>query len=142
MKLAGIQVFLLLARASMFSAWYTLFRTKFGSKREFVSLDAKQYTNEPHFELNKFPQSPIRSPESAFTSPGAEFEPYRRSLTGTPDYLGKEVQREYTSPKLSFSAPRAPSRVGWDPRSMHARGGLGLHPPVDEDEDRGMGHKI
>lgn len=129
----------------MFSAWWDLVRTKFGTKREFVSLDAKQYTNDPHnYELNKFAQSPVKAPESVLTSPGADFDSYRRSLTGTPDYLGKEVQREYRSPTLSFSAPRAPSRVGWDPRSMHARGGLGLHPPVDGDEDGdiGMGHKI
>jgi len=135
-KLAGIQVFLLLARFSMFTAWGTYLGSKFGSKREFVSLDAKQYANEPrNYEL----QSPIKSPQSALMSPGAEFDPYRRSLTGTPDYLSKETQREYRSPTLSFSTPRAPSRGGYDLRSMHGRGGLGLHPPMDEDELKGPG---
>jgi hypothetical protein len=143
-QLAGIQVFLLLMRSSMFTGWRDLFLAKFGSKREFVSLDAKQppeYTHNPHqFELTKF-QMPLASPPSAITSPGAEneHEPNRWSAASTPDYFGKETQRSYTSPKLSFSTPRAPSQIAargeWDPRSTHARGGLGLHPPVFEDED-------
>ncbi|KAF2118477.1 hypothetical protein BDV96DRAFT_488755 [Lophiotrema nucula] len=144
LSLAGIQVFILLARGSMFTGWWEFFRTKFGSKREFVSLDAKfEADNARNYELTKVAQSPLKMPESAVTSPGADFDPYRRSVTGTPDYFGKETQREYRSPTLSFSSPRAPSqstmRVEWDPRATHARGGLGFHPPVindDEDEER------
>lgn len=128
----------------MFTGWWELFRDRFRPQREFVSLDAKQDTR--HYELTKFAQSPLKSPQSALTSPGPEFDPYRRSLTGTPDYFGKEVQREYRSPSQSFSSPRAPSqsamRVEWDPRSTHARGGLGFHPPVFEDEDGSMRNKI
>ncbi|KAF2253342.1 hypothetical protein BU26DRAFT_418404 [Trematosphaeria pertusa] len=140
LSLAGIQCFILLARTSMFTAWLELFRSKVGSKREFVSLDAKQYGNETRpYELQKFAGSPLKSPMSAATSPGAEYDPFRRSYTGTPDYFTKETQREYTTPSLSFSTPRAPSqaamRVEWDPRASHARGGLGLHPPVLEDDD-------
>ncbi|KAF2707760.1 hypothetical protein K504DRAFT_503985 [Pleomassaria siparia CBS 279.74] len=152
LSFAGIQVFLLLVRVSMFTAWGNLVRTRFGTKGEFVSLDAKQDARDArNYELQKFPQSPISPLESAlkhpgntFTTAGAEFDPYRRSLSGTPDYLGSEVQRTYRSPSQSFSTPRAPSRVGWDPRSMYARGGLGLHPPVDEDKDMDvrMGDKI
>jgi hypothetical protein len=137
LSLAGIQCFILLARSSMFPAWWKLIRSKFGSKREFVSLDAKQATTDlRNYELAKIAQSPIKAPDSAITSPGADYSPYGRS---TPDYFGKEVQREYRSPTLSFSTPRAPSqqamRVEWDPRATHARGGLGLHPVDDEDED-------
>ncbi|KAF2270635.1 hypothetical protein CC78DRAFT_137986 [Lojkania enalia] len=146
LSLAGIQCFILLVRASMFSAWWDLIRSKTSSKREFVSLDAKQHTNDVrNYELMQVTRSPLKVPESAVTSPGAEFDPYRRSLTGTPDYFGKEVQREYRSPTLSFSTPRPPSqsamRMDWDPRSTHARGGLGLHPPVIDDEE-GMRNKI
>jgi len=144
-QLSGLQVFALLARSSMFTGWRDLFLAKFGSKREFVSLDAKQppeYTPTGHeFELTKFSQMPLASPPSAVTSPGGEYErdPYRRSLSGTPDYFNKETQRTYTSPKLSFSTPRVPSQIAthgeWDPRSTHARGGLGLHPPVYEGDE-------
>lgn len=145
-QLAGIQCFLLLVRTSMFTGWVEFFRGKFGSKREFVSLDAKQYTTDPRpFELSKFAQNPVQSPQSAVTSPGTEYDPYRRSTAETPDYFSKETQRDYKTPSLSFSSPRAPSqatmRVEWDPRATHARGGLGLHPPVFEGEDH-MRNKI
>jgi hypothetical protein len=118
----------------MFKAWFDFFKGKFSSNRaDFVSIDATK-----NFELNKYAQSPLQSPPSALASPYAEFDPYRRSLTGTPDYFGKEVQREYTSPTLSFSTPRAPSqsamRVEWDPRATHARGGLRMNPIQDEED--------
>jgi hypothetical protein len=129
----------------MFTGWRDLILAKFGSKREFVSLDAKQppeYTpNPPQFELAKF-QMPLASPPSAVTSPDGDYkrDPYRRSLAGTPDYLdfSSKEQRGYKSPTLSFSSPRVPSQIAaredWDPRSTHARGGLGFHPPIEEDE--------
>ena len=147
LSLAGIQVFLLLVRGSFFTAWWQLFRRRLSKNGEFVSLDAKQYQADNHpYELAKYVQSPpIKAPDSAVTSPGADYDPYRRSLAGTPDYFSKETAREYRSPSLSFSTPRVPSqaamRVDWDPRSTHARGGLGLHPPVAEDEDDHDGMK-
>jgi hypothetical protein len=144
-QLAGIQVFLLLVRSSMFIGWWDFFYSKFGSKREFVSLDAKQppeYTPDTRqIELTKFSHMPATSPHTTVASPGTEydFEANRRSLTGTPDYFSKETQRSYTSPTLSFSTPRAPTQAAvrgeWDPRSTHARGGLGLHPPLFEEDD-------
>lgn len=39
--LAGVQVFLFLTRPSIFPAWIDLFRNKFSSRQEFVSLDAR-----------------------------------------------------------------------------------------------------
>lgn len=142
LSLAGIQVFVLLVRSTIFTGWLDLFRSKFGSKREFVSLDAKQPpeyspgTRQGPYELTKFAQMSIASPNSAVTSSDADYDhdPYRRSLSPTHDhYLSKEAQRSYTSPKLSFSTPRAPSQAAvrgeWDPRLTHARGGLGFHPP-------------
>jgi hypothetical protein len=157
LSLAGIQVFILLVRTSMFTGWYDLVRSRFGSKREFVSLDALQNTTEVrdtanlrdrkdmqdtadarNYELSKITSPSLKSPPSAFTSPVVETNPYRRSITGTPDYFTKEAEREYRSPSNSFSTPfvRSPAatHVEWDPRSTHARGGLGLH-PVDDDDD-------
>ncbi|OCK92757.1 uncharacterized protein K441DRAFT_569020 [Cenococcum geophilum 1.58] len=148
LSFVGIQCFLLLARWTIFKAWLEFFRTKFGSKREFVSLDAKRFSSDARtYELLKIGNPALKSPETAVTSPAANaFDTYRRSLSGTPDYFDKEAQREYQSPTLSFSSPRAPSqvamRVEWDPRATHARGGLGLHPPVVEDDHDGMANKI
>ena len=147
-KFVGIQCFLLLARWTILKAWLEFFRTKFSSKREFVSLDAKRFSSDARtYELLRIGNPALKSPETAVTSPAANaFDTYRRSLSGTPDYFDKEVQREYRSPTLSFSSPRAPSqvamRVEWDPRATHARGGLGLHPPVVEDNHDGMTNKI
>jgi len=133
LSLVGAQVFILLVRSAMFTGWIDFVRTRFSSKREFVSLDAKQYTDMKNFELGQM-QSP-RSPESAITSPtNAEFDSWRRSSTHTPDHFNKEIQRTYHTPNLSFSAPRAPSRIEWDPRATHARGGLRLH-PIDDNEE-------
>ncbi|KAF2805963.1 uncharacterized protein BDZ99DRAFT_100761 [Mytilinidion resinicola] len=139
LSLAGLECLLLLGRGSIYTAWWDMVRSKFGSKREFVSLDAKRFSSDARaYELLKIGNTPqIKSPETAVTSPmsGRDID---RDATGTPDYFGKEVQREYRSPTLSFSTPRAPSqatlRVEWDPRNTHARGGLGYHPPVTEDE--------
>ncbi|OCK84677.1 hypothetical protein K432DRAFT_288381 [Lepidopterella palustris CBS 459.81] len=146
LSFAGIQCFVLLGRASIFKAWYEFLRSKFSSKREFVSLDAKRFSSDARtYELLKVGNPSIKSPETVVTSPAAnEFDLIRRSATSTPDYFGKEIQREYRSPTLSFSSPRAPSqaaiRVDLDPRATYARGGLGLHPPVAEDD--GMANKI
>jgi hypothetical protein len=124
----------------MFTGWVEFFRIKFGSQREFVSLDAKQYADK-NYELANI-QSPVKAPESAVTSPGSEFDPWRRSVTNTPDHFSKEVQRMYQTPTLSFSTPRAPSsHVEFDPRSTYARGGLALH-PIDDDEEIEARHKI
>jgi hypothetical protein len=127
LSIAGLQVFFLLSRWSMVTGWRDLIRTKISKNREFVSLDARNPTEDVrHFELKSFePQSP----PSAYTSPGLA-----SPRSDTPDYFHKEIQREYKSPKLSFSTPRPQSKaaaahVDWDPKSSHARGGLGLHPP-------------
>lgn len=129
LSVAGLQVFILLARWSMVTGWMEFFRGKFSQNREFVSLDAKNNTGDMHnYELKKFE---LQTPPTAYTTPGlAEYAGFR---SDTPDHFTKDTQqREYKSPTLSFSTPRPPSRgaqVEWDPRSSHARGGLGLHPP-------------
>ena len=155
LSLAGLQVFILLARASMFTGWVDLVKIKLGYKREFVSLDAHKYAVGPNqFELTQVPQNIAaypEVPESAVTSPTTpkekeDFEPYRRSVTGTPDYFSKDTAREYTTPNLSFSRPRRPSQAAggteWDPRSTHARGGLGFHPPKEHEDEYREDNKI
>ncbi|CAI6272253.1 unnamed protein product [Periconia digitata] len=136
LSLAGIQVFVLLFRTTMITAWPGVFRQRFGRhKRDFVSLDAKHdaRVGSQQYELSKFPAGP----QSAVTSPGfnTEFDPHNRSGTTSPEYFSKgSQQREYSAPKHSFSAPLSPTRTEWNPQSTHARGGLGLHPPLEEDE--------
>lgn len=152
LSLGGIQVFFLLTRISIFPAWIDFFRNRFSKKREFVSLDARRFSSDARtFELLKVQQSsPLpKFPESAVTSPsGMDFDNDRdMARSPTPEYFGKEAARDYRSPKLSFSSPRAPSQVAqrmeWDPRSTHARGGLGFHPPLaEEDYGNGMANKI
>ncbi|KAF2836315.1 hypothetical protein M501DRAFT_940269 [Patellaria atrata CBS 101060] len=138
LSLAGIQAFFLLVRGSMFTGWVQLIGEKFAHKSEFVSLDARRFSADARtFELlNQKPRSSIlKSPTSTVTSPTETYNsPIGRS---TPDYFQKEITREYRSPTLSFSSPRAPqaspNAVDWDPRSTHARGGLGFHPVMEDD---------
>ena len=47
LSLAGLQVFLFLARPSVFPAWIEFFQSKFTSRNEFVSLDARQNAVRP-----------------------------------------------------------------------------------------------
>jgi hypothetical protein len=133
LSVAGLQVFFLLLRWSMLTGWVEFFKSKFSKNREFVSLDAKHYQEDPrNYELRKFEQTDLQSPPHAFSSPDFASHP-----DGTPDYFQKETERPYRSPTQSYSTPRpfspeaiaAYPRVEWDPRSTHARGGLGLHPP-------------
>jgi hypothetical protein len=132
LSIAGLQVFFLLGRWSMVVGWRDLIRSKFSKNREFVSLDARNPTEDlRHFELKNFDEP--QSPPSAYNTPGLASYAMGNARSDTPDHFHKEVQREYKSPTLSFSTPRPQSRaathVDWDPRSSMARGGLGLHPP-------------
>lgn len=133
LSIAGLQTFFLLLRWSMVTGWVELFKSKFSKNREFVSLDARHYQENPkNYELKKFEQTDLQSPQNAFSSP--DFSDHRDD---TLDYFHKETERPYRSPTQSYSTPRpfsqeaitAYPRVDWDPRSTHARGGLGLHPP-------------
>ncbi|KAI8940263.1 hypothetical protein NX059_003965 [Plenodomus lindquistii] len=131
LSIAGLQCFLLLVRWSMITGWMDFFKAKFSKNREFVSLDAKN--NAGDLELKKFE---VHEPKSAY-NPGLASYAVAAPRKETEDYFTKKTQkaeREYRSPTLSFSTPRPQSRSGpanveWDPRSSHARGGLGLHPP-------------
>src|ERR1700712_4825367 len=63
LKLTGVQTGLMMSRTAMFVGWYELFMSKFGGKREFVSLDAKRYSQDARtFELIKAGASPRAHP--------------------------------------------------------------------------------
>lgn len=155
LKMAGIQAFLLLGRRSMFTAWIKYIRTKLDRKREFVSLDARRCSADARaYELLKLGTKPtvIRSPGTDITNPADTYaSPISGGRSGTPDYFAKDVHRHYRSPVMSFSSPTTPNQMAlrtdyWDPRSTHARGGLGLHPPASEDSSpvspEGLKHKL
>lgn len=102
LSIAGLQVFFLLLRWSMLTGWVEFFKSRFSKNREFVSLDAKHYQENPkNYELRKFEQTDQQPPPHAFSSPD-----YEGHHDGAPDYYQKESERPYTSPTQSYSAPR------------------------------------
>ncbi|KAF2436475.1 hypothetical protein EJ08DRAFT_148057 [Tothia fuscella] len=137
LALTGVQTGLLMARTSMFVAWYELFKKTFGSKREFVSLDAKRYSHaeQRNYELHKVTSSPgiPQTPEAG----EVHTEIFTSKQDGLPPQSGyrspEELDRAYHQPTMSFSGPQAPlSRQGhrndWNQEETHATGGLGSHP--------------
>lgn len=111
----------------MITGWIDILRKRFTRSREFVSVDARRFSNDPRtYEmLGAKPQATIpKSPDPLLSSPAGS-----SSVTFSPiaktEYYGAEAK--YASPTLSFSSPRPPSASAmreWDPRSTHARGGL------------------
>lgn len=90
--------------------------------------------------------SPTETQISAFSGTTSEYytKEYSRP-TSRRSQMSAHEYTNYTSPKMSFSGPRTPSQVltesrtsrnmrDWDPRSTFARGGLGLHPPTEEED--------
>lgn len=69
-------------------------------------------------------------------------DPYYHSSSPSP---GAGGERRYNPPTASFSAPKTPSRQssfnrnytfgGYDSRDQRARGGLGLNPPEEEEDN-------
>lgn len=138
-KLSGVQTGLMMSRTSMFVGWYELFMTKFGGKREFVSLDAKRYSQDARtFELIKAGESPRTQLTDTAESPDLS-KPGRGSIhSGAPTYGppgSSHSERAYRQHTLSFSGPRAPSAQGggatdWQTaEETFAQGGLHSHPP-------------
>ena len=119
--MAGIQLFLMLARWDMFKGWWDLGQRMFVRRREFVSLDAKKPSDRlPTFEMLKVNStkttvsvtkpSPIvsipTSPTYTASSSPAPGSPLTRS--SFTDYL-TSAQRPISSVPLNFSIPRRPS---------------------------------
>jgi hypothetical protein len=131
----------MLSRTTMFVAWYELFRRKFGSKREFVSLDAldKRYSTDPRsFELRKVNSAGGQPPATPPNHATEKFTPKGDMGHSPPPpgyYSPPESERVYRKPTMSFSGPQAPprseSRNDWHATDTYATGGGGLasHPP-------------
>ena len=81
----------------------------------------------------------MNSPSSSYASPVGSISKRERD---TAEFLRHSEERNYRSPSMSFSTPRAPattrfsdvSRTDVDIRTPAARGGLGLHPPIEDDD--------
>lgn len=121
----------------MLIGWVQFIRKFFSKKTDFVSVDARRFSNSPkNYEMITSPPSRagdnvIKIPEPVVTSPPPKEEydglsplaqsPRSRSsqYTNSVDYFGKDItdyedanfgkEAEYKSPKLSFSTPRPPS---------------------------------
>jgi hypothetical protein len=139
-KLTGVQTGLMMSRTTMFVGWYELFMSKFGGKREFVSLDAKRYSQDARtFELVKAGGSPRAHPTPDIPDSPDLFKTGGESVHSIPPGYGPpgsaHSERAYRQHTLSFSGPRAPSSQGggatdWQSaEEVFARGGLHSHPP-------------
>jgi hypothetical protein len=127
LKLTGVQTGLMMSRTSMFVGWYELFMTKFGGKREFVSLDAKRYSQDARtFELIKAGGSPRTHPDSDIPDSPDLFKTSGGSVHSVAPTYG---------PPGSAHSERAYRQHGggatdWQTaEEVFARGGLHSHPP-------------
>ncbi len=119
----------------MLVGWIDLIRRPFTKRTDFVSVDARSYSNNPrNYEMITSPPTTSlmpKTPDPALTSPPPDhkevisplpYSPTSPSSQYTNDYFNKEVdarsrhlsfslpqEADYKSPKLSFSTPRPPS---------------------------------
>jgi len=127
----------MMVRRSMFTGWYEFFKSKFGAKREFVSLDAtKGYQDDrpTQFELLKV-GSPTLVEDHETPNIHNVYEDKASIVHGHTSPTRPD--RPYRKPTMSFSGPRSPSATAQhNPNSSEwpagdegwARGGLGSHP--------------
>jgi len=137
LSLTGVQTGLMMSRTTMFVGWYELFMRKFGSKREFVSLDAKRFSQDARtFELMKVGGSPTNPPPPPDVPNNPDI--FHTGGSSPPAYGppgSSHSERAYRKPTMSFSGPRSPSSQGvgasdWQTaEEVFATGGLHSHPP-------------
>ncbi|KIW22884.1 uncharacterized protein PV07_11134 [Cladophialophora immunda] len=119
--LSGFWCLMFMGRWSMALGWAEFFRTKLFRKSEFVSADARRFSNDPRtYEMlsGATPQLNIKTPDRALTSPRmrTEFSP-----TDTKQELYGSA-RAYVTPVSSYSHPTPPNQhKDWDPRLTHAK---------------------
>jgi hypothetical protein len=115
-----------LGRWSMAQGWAELLGSKLRRKNEFVSADARRFSDDPRtYEMlgGTGPhQLNVPPPDRVLTSP----TPPRPVFSPTPPADSKQEYftpaRAYVNPVSSYSYPRPPSQhKDWDPRSTHAR---------------------
>jgi hypothetical protein len=141
----GIWLLILLGRWSMATGWVDLFVTNPSrNKREFVSVDARlddfkkdtrsyemlsrdsgktmddAVTPSVVTPISPVAKSPFRSPSVSHGAPVASMHQPTPDGRRTPDYFGN-TQR-YHTPARSFSSPRPPQTVTWDPEASFAKG--------------------
>lgn len=106
----------------MLQGWKELLMSQLKRKNEFVSADARRFSNDPRtYEMlsGTGHQLNITSPDRVLspTSRGGVMSPEPDSKQ---DYTGGA--RAYVNPVTSYSYPRPPSQHrDWDPRETHAR---------------------
>lgn len=119
----------------MLVGWIDLARRTLTKRNDFVSVDARGYSNSPkNYEMITSPPTISETPKTSgpvVTSPRSEHEGRLSPLSHSPpspssqytnDYFNKEAdaksqhlsfslpqEADYKSPKLSFSTPRPPS---------------------------------
>lgn len=135
LSLNGIWTLLFIGRTSMLFGWIDLVRRPLTKRNDFVSVDARGYSNSPKdYELISSPPTTSGMPKSldrVITSPRSEHDERLSPLAHSPpspssqytnDQLNKDadsksqhpsfrlpLEADYKSPKLSFSTPRPPS---------------------------------
>jgi hypothetical protein len=135
-QLTGVQTGLMMSRASMFVGWYEFFKEKFGSKREFVSLDAKRFSTDARtFELLKVGSPGLVQTKENVNQP--EIFETKEAAHSPPAFGSPNSERAYRKPTMSFSGPSPPSRAenrtDWQAEDTYVRGGLSSHPPRSPD---------
>ena|SRR2546429_6147039 len=93
----GIWVLLFLGRFSMITGWFGLIKSRFSRRREFVSVDARRFSNEPRtYEmLSSGQKDALKSPESLMTPTPNDSVPVHFSPSkgrDTNDYFGRDAQ--------------------------------------------------
>lgn len=147
LSLNGIWTLLFLGRTSMLVGWIDLIRRPLTKRNDFVSVDARGYSNSPKdYEMITSPPTTSempKIPDHIVTNPRSEHEDGLSPLSQSPpspssqytnDYFNKEAdsknqqlsfsppqEAEYKIPKLSFSSPRPPSAGRSFSRESYAR---------------------
>ena len=112
-----------MGRWSMTHGWIDLIRTKLFRKNEFVSADARRFSNDHRtYEMlgGDGPQLNIKTPDRAITMPRTkEYE--IGALKSSDPYA---TVRAYTTPIQSFSGHRPPTTTlhkDWDSKATYAQ---------------------
>jgi hypothetical protein len=114
-------------RSSLLVAWVDFFRKRFSRKREFVSLDAKRFSNDPRtiqmMEMNANATNRVASANTALS--GTETFSSKEPGSGSPYFAQQHFERNYKQPRMSFSTPRPSSanapRPNWDVNDSYAQ---------------------
>ncbi|KAF2674233.1 hypothetical protein BT63DRAFT_5292 [Microthyrium microscopicum] len=141
LSLTGIQTGLLMIRSSLLSAWVDFFRSRFSRKREFVSLDAKRFSNDPRtIQMMEMHNTPNRVASANTALSGTDTISSKEPGEGSPYFAQSHFERNYKQPRMSFSTPRPLSSHatrGWDGNDTQSIGKSSLAKnSIDHHENR------